>query len=171
MKTKGKLYFAYGSNMNRDQMAKRCPDAQMMDIVRLEDYCLAFRMNGGGHGLATILPEPGSFVDGVLWRVSKWDEQNLDRYEGFPRLYRKETVAVVDPDGLKREVLAYIMNSPYRDTPASPSPMYLSAVFQGYQQNGIEPECLLKAVWQAADAQSHQAEHRKRRRQKGDGAR
>ena len=56
--------------MNLNQMAFRCPDAQVVDTVRLEGYRLAFRMNGGGHGVATILPEAGSFVDGVLWRIS-----------------------------------------------------------------------------------------------------
>ena len=52
--------------MNLNQMAFRCPDAQVVDTVRLEGYRLAFCMNGGGHGVATILPEPDSFVDGVL---------------------------------------------------------------------------------------------------------
>ena len=98
--------------MNLNQMAFRCPDAQVVDTVRLEGYRLAFCMNGGGHGVATILPEPDSFVDGVLWRISERDEQSLDLYEGFPRLYGKEPITVVDPDGLKREVMAYTMNSP-----------------------------------------------------------
>lgn len=60
------LYFAYGSNMNLNQMAFRCPDAEVVDTVRLEGYRLAFCMNGGGNGVATILPEEGSYVDGVL---------------------------------------------------------------------------------------------------------
>ena len=36
------LYFAYGSNMNLNQMAFRCPDAEVVDTVRLEGYRLAF---------------------------------------------------------------------------------------------------------------------------------
>ena len=56
------LYFAYGSNMNRNQMAFRCPDAEVAGSVRLEGYRLAFRENGGGVGVATVLPEPDSFV-------------------------------------------------------------------------------------------------------------
>ena len=32
----GKLYFAYGSNINLDQMAQRCPDAQVVGPVTLE---------------------------------------------------------------------------------------------------------------------------------------
>ena len=71
MNTEEKLYFAYGSNMNLNQMAFRCPDAEVVDTVRLEGYRLAFCMNGGGNGVATILPEEGSYADGVLWRISE----------------------------------------------------------------------------------------------------
>ena len=46
----GKLYFAYGSNINLDQMAQRCPDAQVVGPVTLENYELLFRGNlRGGH--------------------------------------------------------------------------------------------------------------------------
>ena len=145
IKTKGKLYFAYGSNMNLSQMAFRCPDAQVVDTVRLEGYRLAFRTNGGGHGVATILLEPDSFVDGVLWRISERDEQSLDHYEGFPRLYGKEPVTVVGSDGQRREVMAYTMNSPYKEIPARPLGTYLSCILHGCRQNGIEIESVLDA--------------------------
>ena len=55
--------------MNLNQMAFRCPDAQVVDTVRLEGYRLAFRMNGGGPGVAPILPHTASFLDGVPWRI------------------------------------------------------------------------------------------------------
>ena len=40
------LYFAYGSNINLEQMAHRCPDAQIMGPVTLENYELQFRGSG-----------------------------------------------------------------------------------------------------------------------------
>ena len=43
------LYFAYGSNLNLDQMARRCPDAEPVGRVRLDGYRLAFRRTGGGY--------------------------------------------------------------------------------------------------------------------------
>ena len=132
------LYFAYGSNMNLNQMAFRCPDAEVVDTVRLEGYRLAFCMNGGGNGVATILPEEGSYVDGVLWRISERDERHLDHYEGFPYLYGKEPVVVIDQDGIRHEIMAYTMNSPYKDTPAMPSKAYLEGILNGCRQNGIE---------------------------------
>ena len=79
------LYFAYGSNLNLDQMARRCPDAEPVGRVRLDGYRLAFRRTGGGY--LTILPDKGNHVDGLLWKVSAQDEQALNHYEGFPHFY------------------------------------------------------------------------------------
>ncbi len=38
-----KLYIAYGSNMNMQQMAMRCPKATPLGKYILEDYKLEFR--------------------------------------------------------------------------------------------------------------------------------
>ena len=122
-----KLYFAYGSNMNDEQMAFRCPDAEAVGTVRLEGYRLAF-CGKGGRGVATILPEAGSHVDGVLWHISAADEKSLDRYEGYPFLYTKETLPVSCKDGSEVSVMAYVMTAPSRDIPASP-PLPISMEF------------------------------------------
>ena len=140
-----KLYFAYGSNMNLEQMAFRCPGAQVVDTVRLEGYRLAFRTNGGGRGVATILPDPQSHVDGVLWRISAQDERNLDYYEGWPRLYGKEPFRVTRTNGRSVEVMAYTMNAPYKDSPACPPPGYLVGILEGCLQNHIDNAPILEA--------------------------
>lgn len=132
--------------MNENQMAFRCPDAQVVGTVRLEGYRLTFAGNGGGRGVATILPEKGSYVDGVLWRISARDEQYLDRYEGFPLLYGKETVSVRASDGKQIPVMAYTMNAPYRNTPALPSWEYLNGIVTGCQQHDLDPCPVLEAV-------------------------
>lgn len=95
--------------MNLEQMEYRCPDAQVVGNVKLEGYRLAFRGNGSGCGVATILPEPGSRVEGVMWQVTGEDERNLDSYEGYPRLYGKETIYVQDGQGENYEVMVYTM--------------------------------------------------------------
>ena len=167
MKTNEKLYFAYGSNMNLNQMAFRCPDAEVVDTVRLEGYRLAFCMNGGGNGVATIIPAEGSCVDGVLWRISEQDEQHLDHYEGLPYLYGKEPVTVTDRNGQQREIMAYTMNSPYKDVPAMPSKAYLEGILNGCRQNGIEIALVLEAVWRTQQELPQKADpHKKQRRQK-----
>ena len=62
---KDRYYFAYGSNMNLEQMKYRCPAAEVVENVRLENYRLAFRGRAPGNGVATVLPEKGSYVEGV----------------------------------------------------------------------------------------------------------
>ena len=140
------LYFAYGSNMNRNQMAFRCPDAEPVDTLRLLNYRLAFRDNGSGTGVATILPERGSYVDGVLWRISTEDERHLDHYEGFPRLYGKDKQIYRNHKGERRSIMMYVMNSPYKEIPARPSAMYLEGIIYGCWQNRIDTNPILEAV-------------------------
>ena len=131
--------------MNLNQMAFRCPDAQVVDTVRLEGYRLAFCMNGGGHGVATILPEPDSFVDGVLWRISERDEQSLDSYEGFPPAVREGACHCGRPGWPEAgEVMAYTMNSPYKDVPALPSKSYLEGILNGADRMGSKPPLFWK---------------------------
>jgi gamma-glutamylcyclotransferase (GGCT)/AIG2-like uncharacterized protein YtfP len=85
------LYFAYGSNMVRDQMALRCPGAALLGTAMLAQH--RFAIIRGGHG--TVLPQPGSTIHGVLWRLARGDEKALDRYEEVAGgLYRRAQCVV-----------------------------------------------------------------------------
>ena len=89
--------------------------------------------------MARILPQPGSHVDGVLWRISEADEKHLDFYEGFPRLYGKEPIEVTDHNGQKMTVMVYTMNSPFKECLMPPSEGYLGGIIEGCRQNGLDP--------------------------------
>lgn len=102
-----KLYFAYGSNINLSQMSYRCPAAEVVGPVVLEDHQLLFRGNYRGNGVATIAPCEGQNVQGLLWRITPECEKSLDVYEAFPRLYDKQPVTVQDRDGKTFTVMAY----------------------------------------------------------------
>lgn len=148
-----RLYFAYGSNMNLDQMEFRCPEARVAGTVRLEDFRLAFCGNATGCGVATILPEEGSHVDGVLWEITPECERSLDRYEGYPHLYSKEMFRVKDKMGNETEVMAYTINSPYKERPSSPSRLYLNGIVEGCRQNGIRLGNIREAVKRAREGE------------------
>lgn len=135
------LYFAYGSNINLEQMAHRCPDAQIVGPVTLENYELRFR----GSGFATVTPKKGSVVHGLLWKLTPESERALDRYEGYPRHYTKEQVSVRTADGAAVSVMAYIMAEPMCRQPALPSPYYYRAIQQGFEANGLSVESLEEA--------------------------
>lgn len=141
------LYFAYGSNMNLEQMAHRCPNAKVLGAVRVEGYRLAFR-GGGSSGVATILPCEGGFVDGVLWKITADCEKSLDTYEGFPRLYGKKSIAVQRLGMPPMTAMVYTMNAPYRDAPALPSKQYLNDILCGCYENKIPTKPVLQAVEQ-----------------------
>ena len=126
-----RYYFAYGSNMNLEQMKYRCPAAEVVENVRLENYRLAFRGRAPGNGVATVLPEKGSCVEGVLWKITEACEKNLDFYEGFPSFYGKESIRVKNQDGVEKEVFVYMMNAPHKDVPAKPSKFYLDGILEG----------------------------------------
>ncbi len=135
------LYFAYGSNINFEQMEQRCPDARIVGPVILENYELRFR----GHGFATIAPKENNSVHGLLWKLTPACEQALDRYEGYPRHYTKEPVEVQMADGTKVPVMAYVMAEPMCRQPALPSPYYYRAIQKGYEANGLPVESLEEA--------------------------
>ena len=136
------LYFAYGSNINLEQMEHRCPDAQLVGPVTLQNYELQFR----GSGFATVAPKKGSTVHGLVWKITPNCEQSLDRYEGYPRHYTKETVTVKDAAGTEIPVMVYIMAEPYCRQPALPSPYYYRVIQRGFEANGLPVESL-QAAW------------------------
>jgi len=126
-----KHYLAYGSNLNLEQMAFRCPDALPVGSAEIQGWQLAFR-----RGYLTIEPAEGSAVPVGIWLISEQDEKSLDRYEGFPRFYRKEYIETEIPYyDEARPCLVYIMNDGY--PVQKPSPEYLLTVAKGYSDFGM----------------------------------
>lgn len=147
MNSENKLYIAYGSNMNQEQMAYRCPYAVVLGTAFLPDYELLFR-GGGRSAVATVEPKKGASVSVLLWEITPRDEEALDRYEGWPRLYRKETVEVIS--GTKKlEGMVYIMNDGY--PLGFPSECYLQTIIDGYLDAGIDKKYLEDAVRRSGD--------------------
>lgn len=137
-----KLYIAYGSNLNIEQMTQRCPYATPIGNAVLWDYELLFR-GGNGGAVATIEPRRGGSVPVLIWEITPRCEDALDHYEGWPRLYRKETV-VVEFGGKMVETMVYIMNDGYAF--GSPSQGYLNTILEGYESAAFDPQVLRDAL-------------------------
>lgn len=137
-----KHYLAYGSNLNKEQMQSRCPDAIPVTSGLLIGYELAFR-----RGVLTIEPKQGGAVPFGIWEISPRDESWLDRYEGFPRFYRKEQINVVGRDGGEYDCMVYIMEM---DCPIQcPSDFYFYTVMRGYTDFALEKKYLINAYSKA----------------------
>ena len=134
-----KLYLAYGANLNREEMAWRCPRAQPVQGVELPDWQLDFCQH------ATITPRPGAVLAAGIWSITDECEQSLDQFEGWPTYYRKETIQVTG-----RPVMVYRMN---RVIPAAPSAGYLKCLAQGYQDWGMDLDLLWQAYERAEDGE------------------
>lgn len=122
-----RVYFAYGSNLDTEQMSYRCQTAKPLCRAVLPDYRLVFR------NFADVEPSVGKTVEGALYCLELQDLAALDRYEGFPRLYYREIVRVRSGSTVLR-AFCYRMTS--RDY-AIPSREYLSIIKQGYRDWGI----------------------------------
>jgi len=59
-----KIYVAYGSNINTEQMMFRCPDAEIYATGMVQDYELSFNK------VATLQKKKGEEAPALLWKLS-----------------------------------------------------------------------------------------------------
>jgi len=144
------LYFAYGSNMSRRQMAERCPDHEFLGIAVLKDHALCFPRTSPIRkcGVAGLAETPGAEVWGVVYRLHDGDLTALDRREGYDpakphhvNRYNRQTIRVL-MDGRTVECLTYFA----RTEPGEhvPSADYLATMIEGAVENGLPEEYVMK---------------------------
>ena len=83
------LSIAYGSNISEKRMRQRCPSAQFIAKGYLDDTVLCF------HYYADIERAHGYITPAVLWEIADDEIENLDRAEGFPNHYKKESLVLI----------------------------------------------------------------------------
>lgn len=133
-----KLYVAYGSNLCKWSMRRRCPDAVALGKFYLTDAKLVFR------GVADVEYSPGDRVPCGLWRISERDEQALDRYEGVSSgMYYKERGLQIQYRGEVHNPLIYLMCSRGIYPPAKE---YVETIRQGYEDFNLDQSYLDAAI-------------------------
>ena len=148
MSKEKRYYIAYGSNLNVEQMMRRCPGAKPIGTAMLEHNILYFRGSGSGYYL-TIEPKIGSKVPVAVWEITPEDELALDRYEGYPRFYYKYDytlkVKLLDEETTKElRCFAYIMTEGRRV--GLPTNYYLTTCMKGYKDFGFDTRILTRTV-------------------------
>lgn len=123
------LYFAYGSNLWREQMAARCPEHRLVGAGRLEGW----RWIITTRGYASIVVSATDLVLGMVYELSDEDVRNLDRYEGG---YRKEML-MVEADGQGLNCLVYI---DLVTEAGEPHTEYITRINNGIQDAGLPEE-------------------------------
>jgi len=138
----GTLNFAFGSNMDLAQMRERCPNSTLIGPA----FLAGWRFRIARHGYATVVPEAGGGVHGVLWDLTLPDEALLDAYEGIAEgLYSKRHLPVTTADGRQVSAMVYVMNDA---EPGDPMPGYLEDVLAAAKGHGFPQEYLEElATW------------------------
>jgi len=140
-----KIYLAYGSNLNHQQMAERCPKASYIGSTILKGWRLIFK------SVATIEKEIGRDVPVGVFEISDQCEKALDVYEDYPQLYDKYKLDI-DLNGRLLTVMTYVMVAEYGIAP--PSRKYFDVISEGYKNCGLDLDFLFEAKEHSIKADS-----------------
>ena len=134
------LYGAYGANLNMRSMEVRCPKAKPILGFNLIGYRLVF------NGVADIVKDKSAKVPIGLWKITKECEKSLDRFEGYPYLYKKMRLKIDVPGFKGQKVMLYYMR---RKGIGVPSDAYYSSIHDGYKDFALDNKFLSRAAEEA----------------------
>jgi len=138
-----KYYVAYGSNLCLEQMNIRCKNAKVVGTTILNDYKLEFKGTCDLYSYLTITPCEGEKVPVAIYELGFFDERALDKYEGYPDLYKKEYISV-NINGKEEIAMIYIMHPFFLNH--YPSVDYLQICMQGYEDFSFDKNYLFDAL-------------------------
>lgn len=144
---KKRVYIAYGSNMDICRMDKRCSDFEFLGTGYIYNYRLTFQQSVSGfyaNLIASKSKKKFEYVPVVLYLISKEDELNLDKFEGYPDAYKKTELEVELEDGSKVKGLVYIL--PTNKSYGVPIVQYYRMIENAYKIFGFELDVLKNAL-------------------------
>ena len=141
------LYFAYGSNMDWEQMRQRCPSTRFLQRATLPDRQLAFTRKsvGRGCGVADVVRAPGQRVWGVVYDIADAEIGELDDCEGFRpsrsqnAYWRRECTVFIDDDAQNPLVCNSYFAAP-QPAPPLPSRAYVRHLLDGARHWSLPAE-------------------------------
>lgn len=139
------LYAAYGSNLNKSQMQKRCPKSEPITSIVLEKFRLTFK------GVADMEKYRGYKIFLGIYKISQKCEKALDGYEEFPKIYKKYYFNYFIK-GKKQKIMYYAMNKSFDYS--VPSKKYFNVIRQGFTDWGFHINTLNEAGFHSLDNNS-----------------
>jgi hypothetical protein len=140
------LYFAYGANMNFEQISARCSKPQFVSVARLPGYEIAFygRSERWDGGEETLRAMPGRDLYGVVYELSPTAFDRLDAWQGVKLDgtgdYFHRPAEVIGLNGTRYSTLLY-KKSEMRE-PSLPSKEYLAHILVGAEFHGLPDDYL-----------------------------
>ena len=142
-----RLYFAYGSNLNFDDLAAWCagngremPDMEVVGKAFLPDHEPVYDgySPGRGGGVLNIRSRIGQILPGLMLRLDPQGEETLDLKEHYPEVYTKMLAIPLFEDGGAATAFTYVVGEAHREKAfVRPSPEYARIVRQGLMSHRI----------------------------------
>lgn len=130
------LYFAYGSNMDAQQMRDRRVGFSARKRAALPGYSLGFNKIATGakakkgEGKGNIVRDSNGTVEGAIYTVTSRLE-SLDGYEGFPKHYGRKKLEVRLENGKIVKAWVYLARKNMVAEGLKPTQEYLSHYLKG----------------------------------------
>ena len=127
-------YFAYGSNMSKEQMKKRLGKVVIGEKGVLKGFELVFNKQADkkpGVSYSNIINKEGSEVQGAIYKISEKELAVIDRREGYPDHYKRIELNIVKEDGTEVPCIIYIANSIKIGSGLKPERDYLEKILAG----------------------------------------
>lgn len=146
-------YFAYGSNMNWQQMQRRCPSSRFVCVARLADYQFGITRHSRLRdcGTANVFPSPGSEVWGIVYEVSDADLLVLDTFEDG---YRRELISLAPAEIEHLPLQAVVYIAEIEQNVPRPNAEYRRLMIEGAKHWQLPPayQTLLQALQVAEES-------------------
>lgn len=150
------LYFAYGSNLNADDLRNWCMRKglssdflKFLSVGYLPDCELVFNHYSFDRkgGVLNLRERTGQLTEGVIFEVSEEGWEILDKKEGAPGCYERRDVTALTPDGEEIEATTYIVPPERcRKGFVAPTEEYLRVVREGLAAFGLSDRALNAAA-------------------------
>jgi len=144
-------YFAYGSNMDKEQMFERCRRRDILsEIALLQNYGFVYdgtSKTWGGHAVANVFPSPENTVWGIIYEVTAEELAKLDRKEGYcgdpaKRKYDRQELNVICKAGnLQKKAFVYLRTG---QKEGSPCKLYRDKIIAAAKANDFPTEYIRK---------------------------
>lgn len=102
-------YYSYGSNLDEKRMIDRGVNFTSKEKGTLKGYRFIINKKSQKNpniGFANIVEDFNSEVEGIIYEVENEDIIKLDKFEGFPKHYRRENHIINN-----KECVVYIANN------------------------------------------------------------
>lgn len=139
-------YFAYGSNLDYEQMKKRCSkNVRFIEMAYLENYRFVYDgfYNFRNGAVANIVYAKNSKVWGVLYEIDETCLKELDSYEGYPKFYGRKILKVKDEGGKEYDAWLYL-REPLKE--GEPSEEYRSIILRGARKWGLPEDYITEFI-------------------------